>query len=77
MELSSGICRSSLQLPRLISFRKQFNFNKDLGGTKLRHSQIFSAAAETDFLQNSISFSISISNKVAETDLLKKSIEFQ
>ena len=34
MDLSSVTSRSSLQLPRPISFRNQLNFNKDLDGTK-------------------------------------------
>ena len=56
MELNSGTSRSSLQLPKLISFRNQLNLNKDLNGAELSHFQIFSAAVGTDFLQKSIEF---------------------
>ena len=53
LELSSVTPRSSPQLPRLVSFRNQLNFSKNLNGNELRHFQISSTAAETDFLQKS------------------------
>ena len=60
MELSSCIYRYPLQLSRLISFRNQLNLNKDLNGTELRHFQISSTAAETDFLHKSIEFQLDL-----------------
>ena len=50
MELSSRTLRYPVQLPRLICFRNQLNFNMDLNGTDLTHTQISSTAAETDIL---------------------------
>ena len=50
MELNLGPCRSSLQVPRLISFIKQFDLNNALDGTELWHLQVLSTVAETDFL---------------------------
>ena len=56
MELSSVTSAYPLQLPKLISCRNQLNFIKNLRGNELKHFQISSTAAETDFLQKSIEF---------------------
>ena len=80
MELSSRTPRYPLQLPRVISFRNQLNFNKELNGNELSHFQISSTAVKTYFLQESMEFNMDlngtelthpqISSTAAETDFL-------
>ena len=86
MELSSGTLRSSVLLPRLMSFRNQLNLNKDLNGNELRHFQTSSSAAETDF-RNQLNFNkdligtelshSQICSTAAETDFVQKGNELE